>query len=117
MFTKNSQFQPTEAMIEPPMIGPRIGASWPTNPMSAIEPPIRSLPAARLSSVMETGSTIPPPMPCSTRNPMSDGSDQARPHSSEPTRKAPTANIHTRRAPNRSEAHPETGMTATYASR
>lgn len=31
--------------------------------------------------------------------------------------KVATADIHTRLVPNRSEAHPVTGMTATYASR
>ena len=79
--------------------------------------PIRSLPAARVRIVIVTGSTIPPPTPWSTRNPTSEGSDQATPHSIEPTMNVATASIQVVRAPRRSETHPETGITATKASR
>ncbi len=60
---------------------------------------------------------ITPPIPCTTRKATSAGSEPARPHRSDPARNAPTASSHALRAPSRSQAHPLTGITATYASR
>jgi hypothetical protein len=82
-------------------------------PIVAMARPIRCLPAALVRIVMVTGSTSPPPTPCSTRNTISEPSDHDRPHIIEPIMNVDTAPIHTRRVPKRSDAHPEAGTTAT----
>ena len=55
--------------------------------------------------------------PAATRKAISDPADHASPHSSEPTRKAVTATMNTRRVPKRSTAQPASGITAASASR
>jgi hypothetical protein len=64
-----------------------------------------------------TGMIIPPPSPCSTRNTISSATDPASPHSSEPSMKAASETSQTRLAPNRSLAHPVSGITLAKASR
>ena len=71
----------------------------------------------RTTIACATGSTSPPPSPCSTRATMSDSADHARPHSTDPHRNAVSAPSQTRRVPNRSLAQPVSGMTAVSDSR
>ena len=104
-------------MSAPPSAGPIAGASSIGTPTSAITRPIRSGPAARARIVIPTGITIPPPSPCSARNAISEPADHASPHSSELAAKVATAVMNTVRVPNRSTAHPATGITAASASR
>ena len=78
---------------------------------------MRSGPAAWASVIIPTGMIIPPAKPCSTRKPISDSALHARPHRPLVTTKAATAVIHTRRGPNRSAAHPVSGIAVASASR
>lgn len=58
------------------------------------------------------GMIIPPASPCSTRNAINESADHAAPHNALVATNAPTAPIHTRRAPKRSAIHPVNGITA-----
>ena len=109
--------QDPESSSAPPTTGPSAGASSIGTPTSAITRPIRSGPAACARIVIPTGITIPPPRPCRTRNAISEPADHASPHSSDPTAKAATAAMNTRRVPKRSTAQPASGITAAIASR
>ena len=66
---------------------------------------------------MPTGITSPPPSPCTARNAINAVADHARPHSSELAPNVATAAMNTRRVPNRSTAHPATGIMAASVSR
>ena len=70
-------------MIQPPSVGPRIGATITPMPKAAIAWP--RLCGGKLSSRMawEIGTIAPPPMPCSTRATMSQGRLVAMPQSTE----------------------------------
>lgn len=72
--------------------------------------PIRSGPASRTSIVCPTGISVPPPNPCRTRNAISEGTDQASPHSSDPPMNSPSETSHIVRAPNRRTDHAVSGI-------
>ena len=99
------------------MTGPRIGPSTMGTPMMLMTRPMRWGPAARARMDWPTGSSMPPPMPWTTRKAMSELADQARPHRLEPMTKSVSEVIQTNFAPKRSTAQPETGMTVARASR
>ena len=103
-------------MIAPPSSGPNTGASSIGTPITLITRPIRCGPAAWARMVCPMGRIIPAPSPCSTRKATSDPIDQAAPASTEPARNTSSAKIHARLAPNRSAAHPVSGMTVAKAS-
>ncbi len=88
-----------------------------TSAMTLSTSPIRRGSDRRTTIACATGSTSPPPSPCSTRAAMRLSADHARPHSTEPHRKAVSAPSQTRRVPKRSLAHPVSGMTAVSDSR
>ena len=79
--------------------------------------PMRCGPAARARIDWPTGSSMPPPMPWSTRKKMSELADQARPQRLEPMTKRAVEIIQSRLAPKRSTAQPVTGVTRASASR
>jgi hypothetical protein len=85
--------------------------------MAAITRPNFSPGAAWTSTAWPTGMTMPAPSPCSTLKPIRLPGDQASPHNTEPTRKMAIDVIQTVRAPNRSSAHPASGIVAAIASR
>ena len=99
------------------MTGPRIGPSTMGTPMMLITRPMRCGPAARARIDWPTGSSMPPPMPWTTRKAMSEFADQATPHRHEPTTNRLSEVIQTNLAPKRSTAHPVMGMTTARASR
>ena len=99
------------------MTGPRIGPRTMGTPMMLMTRPMRCGPAARARIDWPTGSSMPPPMPWTTRKAMSELADQARPHRHEPTMNSVKEVIQTNLAPKRSTAHPVTGMTMDSASR
>ena len=115
--TKKISRQLAPSISAPPSAGPIAGASSIGTPTSAITRPIRSGPAARARIVIPTGITSPPPRPCRTRKAISEPALQASPHSSEPTRKALTANMKVRRVPKRSLAQPASPITEASAIR
>ena len=69
------------------MTGPMIGPITMGTPMMLMTRPMRCGPAARARIDWPTGSSMPPPMPWSTRKAMSELADQARPHRLEPMMK------------------------------
>ncbi|MCQ0018189.1 hypothetical protein LUX39_34000 [Actinomadura madurae] len=108
--TKNIQRQFRLSTIAPPSSGPSTGASIAGTETMLITRPIRSGPASRTSMVCPTGSSIPPPRPWSTRNAISEGTDQANPHSRDPLMNSPSETSHIRRAPNRRTDHAVIGI-------
>jgi hypothetical protein len=84
-------------------------------PITLITRPIRCGPAAWARMVWPTGRIIPAPSPCSTRNAISEPIDHAAAASTEPARNSRTAASQTRLAPNRSAAHPVSGITVAKA--
>ena len=64
--------------MSPPTIGPKMGPMTMGTPMMLITRPMRCGPAARARMDWPTGSSMPPPMPWSTRKAMSESADQAR---------------------------------------
>jgi hypothetical protein len=66
---------------------------------------------------MLSGTIMPPPMPCATRNMIRLPTDQAVPHAAEPAMKTVSANSHMARVPNRSASRPVSGMTIAIDSR
>ena len=85
--------------------------------MTASTSPIRRGSDRRTTIACATGSTSPPPSPCSTRAAMSDSADHATPQRIDPHRKAVSEPSQTRRVPKRSLAQPVSGMTAVSDSR
>src|SRR5919197_1165693 len=116
-FTKKIQRQLALSTIAPPMTGPKIGASSIGTPMKLITRPMRCGPAACASIVCPSGRIIPPPRPCNRRNTISEPIDHERPASAEPSMKRISEASQTGFAPNRSLAHPVSGMTLAEASR
>jgi hypothetical protein len=57
-----------------------------------------------------TGTSMPPPMPCTTRNAISAPMFHDRPHSPEPRVNMARANRNTRLVPMRSPNQPEAGI-------
>ena len=94
-----------------------MGAIWAGTDTIAVTRPSLRGPAAWVSRVAPTGRIAPPPTPCRMRNAIRLPADQAAPASTDPTPKATTDQIHTRRAPNRSTAQPVAGITIAIASR
>jgi hypothetical protein len=60
---------------------------------------------------------IPPRSPWSTRKKINDPADHANPDSAEPRTNSATTVIHSRLAPNRSDAQPVIGITTASATR
>ncbi len=108
--------QPAAAMTAPPSTGPKTGASSIGTPITLITRPIRCGPAAWARMVCPTGRIIPAPSPWMTRKVISEPTDHAAPARSEPARNTSSAASQTRLAPNRSAAHPVTGITVANAS-
>ena len=86
-------------------------------PMMLMTRPMRCGPAARARIDCPTGSSMPPPTPCNTRNKMSELADQAKPQRLEPITNSVIEVIQIRLAPKRSTAQPLTGVTRARASR
>ena len=63
--------------MRPPMIGPKIGPSRIGTPTSASARPTRRGPALCATSVNPTGTSMPPPKPCTTRKAISSPADVA----------------------------------------
>ena len=103
-------------MSQPPTIGPPIGASSMGMLRIDISRPRRPGPASRVMIMNPSGNSMPPPMPCTTRNTMSCTIVDATAHSSEPSVKATTDPMNSRLVPNRSAAQPVSGITAANAS-
>ena len=99
------------------MIGPMIGPRTMGTPMMLMTRPMRCGPAARARIDCPTGSSIPPPIPWSTRKTISELADQATPQRHEPTMKRLSDVIQMSFAPKRSTAQPVTGITMASASR
>ena len=103
-------------MSQPPRMGPPIGASSMGMLRIDIRRPSRRGPASRVKIMNPRGSSMPPPMPWTTRNTMSCKIFDASAHSSEPSVKASTEPMKSRLVPNRSAAHPVIGITVASAS-
>src|SRR5262249_52019911 len=73
-------------------------------------------PAAAAIIICPTGRSIPPPIPCRTRNKISCVVEPANPQSAEPAVKRTSERRYKRRGPKRRAAHPVTGITAASAS-
>ncbi len=71
----------------------------------------------RVIIVIPTGTSIPPPRPCSARNATSSGSEVATPHSADAAVNKPMAPSSTLRPPNRSPTQPEAGIATASATR
>ena len=110
------QCQLAVSISQPPRIGPKIGPSSIGIPSTAITRPIRSWPAARVMIVIPSGISMPPPRPCSTRNPTSELTSHAVLHSTDPRVNSSSASMNSRLVPNRSAAHPVSGITDASAS-
>ena len=99
------------------MIGPKMGPSRTGTPTSASARPTRRGPALCATSVKPTGTSMPPPRPCRTRNKISSPADVASAHSAEPTANSAIETIQVRLEPKRSVIQPESGITAASDSR
>ena len=82
------QCQLATSISNPPMVGPKTGASRIGMPAALITRPRCLGPAALITIIWPTGITSPPPMPWSTRKAISELADQARAQSSEPSVKS-----------------------------
>ncbi len=76
--------QPKDCSSTPPSVGPSTGARTVGVDSTPITRPRFSLPAVLTRIIWPTGMIMPPPMPCSTRKPISEPEDQASPHSADP---------------------------------
>ncbi|CFE82338.1 Uncharacterised protein [Mycobacterium tuberculosis] len=103
-------------MSQPPRIGPPTGPSSIGMPTTAITRPSRFGPASRAKMAKDTGVSMPPPKPWTTRNMMSSKMFGATAHSSEPRVNANTEPMKSRLVPNRSAAQPAVGITVANAS-
>lgn len=85
-------------------------------PPTAMRRPTRLGPASRVKMTKLSGSSMPPPTPCTTRNKISSKMFGATAHSSDPSVKIRTEPMKSRLVPNRSAAHPVIGITVANAS-
>ena len=108
---KKIHLQLEVSISQPPRIGPAIGASSIGMLKIDINRPRRPGPASRVMIMNPSGISMPPLMPCTTRNMMSCKMVDAIAHSSEPSTNATTEPMKRRLVPNRSAAHPVSGMT------
>jgi hypothetical protein len=115
--TKKIHRQLAASMRDPPISGPKIGASSIGTPTMLITRPIRFGPAAWARISWPSGMIIPPPRPCTARKPISAPIEGDSPASSEPAMKSPSEASHTGLAPNRPAVHPISGITQAKASR
>ncbi len=115
--TVKIQRQETSCTRYPPRIGPATGASSIGTPMMPRTRPTRCGPAAWVRIVMPAGISMPPPRPWTTRNAIRLWADHASPHRVEPSTNRATDVRNSRFVPNRSAAHPVSGMTVASASR
>ena len=99
------------------MIGPKMGPSRIGTPISPNARPTRRGPALCATSVNPTGTSIPPPRPCRTRNAISSPAEVASAHSAEPTANSAIEAIQVGFDPKRSVTQPEIGITAASDSR
>ena len=67
-------------MIQPPSVGPRIGAATIPKPQNAIAFPRSWSGYSSSRTAWESGWSPPPVVPCSTRNTINAGRFGARPH-------------------------------------
>ena len=88
MLIRKIQRQETSSTSQPPRIGPAIGAISIGTPRIPITRPIRWGPAFWVMIVITAGMIIPPPIPCRTRNPISEPALQAAAQSAEPSMKS-----------------------------
>ncbi len=99
------------------MTGPRTGPSSIGTPSTLMTRPIRWGPAAVAMMDWPMGMIMPPPIPCRIRKTIRLWIDHAAPDRAEPSRKRTSEAIHIRLAPNRSTAHPVSGMVMAKARR
>ena len=85
-------------------------------PSTAINRPSRFGPASRVRTMKTSGISMPLPNPCTTRKAISSVMLGAIAHSSDPRVKASTDPMKSRLVPNRSAAHPVSGITVASAS-
>src|SRR6202044_1370396 len=100
---------------QPPRIGPSSGAISIGTPRMPITRPIRWGPAFWVMIVITDGMIIPPPSPCRIRKPISEVELHARPDSTDPSVNSTSEVRYRRLVPNRSDAHPEIGITVASA--
>src|SRR5579875_1171622 len=72
---------------------------------------------ARNIIAIPTGTSTPPPIPCTARSATSSGSDVAVPHSADAAVNSPIEPSSTLLAPNRSPTHPDAGIATASATR
>ncbi len=104
-------------MIQPPTVGPSVGASTDTMPrMAGIS--ARSLPVNKVKPVANTVGTIAPPTkPCSARNTIIDSIFQASPHNALATVKSPADIANSQRVESAWARKPENGIITSSAIR
>ncbi len=115
--TKNSQCQDRCSVRKPPNGGPRAGISA-VGTMSTFDSFIRSCGGnVRNSSVIPTGVSSPPAMPCTTRASTRTGRSWASPQAAEAAVKTARAPRKTFFVPQRSPSQPATGRATARATR
>src|ERR1700723_3117333 len=102
------------SVIQPPSVGPMMGATTTPIPYTAIAMPC--LLRGKLSTRMawEIGCRPPPPAPCRTRKKMSRKRLGARPHRNELMVKMTTQPMNSRFRPNSMESQPVSGSTMAF---
>ena len=104
-------------LIQPPIGGPRTGATRAGQVRIAITRTMSSFGVSRSTTSRPTGTIIAPPMPCSVRAAVKLHSPWVSAHRTEAPVKTAMASMNMRRAPKRSAAQLLTGMKTVSATR
>lgn len=116
-FTQNMNRQLSWVRIRPPISGPRMGPSRAGSVTIVTVRPSALPPTACMISVVSSGSMMPPPAPCTTRQVISAAAFGARLEPIDPIRKTAKPNIHSRLPPNRASIQTDSGTAIPSASR
>ncbi len=109
-FTRKIQRQPTVSVRSPPSTGPDAGASTVGMVRMADARARCSGGKARNSSVIPTGVSMPPPIPCRIRNATSWPIERDSEHSTDAVMNMTRAKMKVRLVPKRSPTQPEIGI-------
>ncbi len=104
-------------VIQPPAIGPVVGASTASTPASVVASPCRRTGKSRKTAANTAGISVPPENPCSTRQAMRVAKLSLPAQPIEAKVKVPTAATNSQRMPRSRVRRPVSGIAITSAIR
>src|ERR1700733_8469642 len=114
---KNSQCQEKVSVIQPPTIGPTVGASTANTPANVVARPWRAIGKRRKTAEKTLGIRVPPEKPCKTRHAISIGKWSLAAHPTEASVNTETDSTNSQHMLKRRVRKPVNGIATTSAIR